>query len=262
MRIRPDNRLDYLRLFGGELQFFAESAATRELANFARSVIREHFGPTPLSLSLKDFREALLAARSILGNQTTHSWARKILTDLEAGQDIYLDKIRLRAVTPGLEKIGAAEAVFFAHRDTWYGNPKCQINAWIPLGSVTANNSFRFYPGYFHKSIANDSENFVAEKFRSQGGFGRVDDKNSSVYPRALTVPHAPYFDIEMKADQLLAFSAAHLHRTLPNKTSETRFSLDFRFFRNFDLAQKLGAPDPDNRSSGLLLEDYALCDC
>ena len=262
MTYERDQSLDFPALFKGALQFFPPNSQTTELADFGRSVVRDCFGEKPLDLSKTDFREALSKARSAFENESTRRYAQNILISLRAGEQIYLDQIRLRAVTPGLENISAAAAVFFGHRDTWYGNPSCQINAWIPLHSVSSCNSFRFFPGYFETEIANDSADFRASDFRKQGGFGRVDVKNPSVYPRMLEQPQGGGLDIAMDSDEILAFSAAHLHQSLPNRTSKARFSLDFRFLRKSDLDQGLGAPDPDNRSSGLLMEDYRLCHC
>ena len=168
-----------------------------------------------------------------------------------------MDKLRLRAITPGLETVEQAAPVFYAHRDTWYGNPPCQINLWLPLQEVDSRNSFRFYLNYFESPIANDSERFKARDFR---GFGSLQPVGTQVYPRTLENPVGELYDVTMEKGEVLLFSAAHLHQTLPNRTNRARFSLDFRFYLEEHLETGRGAPDPDNRSVGLMTGEYTAC--
>ncbi|MCA9779739.1 MAG: hypothetical protein KC800_23585, partial [Candidatus Eremiobacteraeota bacterium] len=132
-----------------------------------------------------------------------------------------------------------------------------QINLWLPLHEVDSRNSFRFYLDYFDRSIANDSERFAAQDFR---GFGNLQPPGAQVYPRALDLPTGTVHDVKMKEGEVLLFSAAHLHQTLANRTQKVRFSLDFRFYLEEHLKAGRGALDPDNRSVGLMTEDYRAC--
>jgi len=61
------------------------------------------------------------------------------------------------------------------------------------------------------------------------------------------------------KAGEILLFSGAHLHRTLPQALDRTRFSLDARLVHLVDHAQGLGAPNVDGRSRGSALRDYEM---
>ncbi|HIB65645.1 MAG TPA: hypothetical protein EYO33_11205 [Phycisphaerales bacterium] len=246
------------RLFGGELIRLVKSPQTAELVQQAWKVVRHEFGEMPLKLSPDEFRGALTQARSKI---QAAPFPRLVESVLEAAglclKGLRLDSLRLRAVTPGLEHVEAAAPVFYCHRDTWYGNPSCQINGWIPLHAVDGRNSFRFFTDYFERPINNDSHLFSAAKFAGEGGFGRVPGQVESVYPRALDEPRGEYRDICCEEGELLLFAAAHLHQTLPNRTDSPRFSLDFRFYRDEHLQSGRGAPDPDNRSCGLLTNGY-----
>lgn len=251
----------YQAIYSGELLQFDSNEATRNLLKEGIDVVKSHLALSPQNLSAQDFREALSKAREVFSEERFFDAAKACL--LSFGLDLsglYLDQIRLRALTPGLQDIPEAAPVFYCHRDSWYGNPKCQVNVWLPLQDVDGRNSFRFFPDYFAHAIQNDSETFVAQQFLEQGGFGRVSPVNSSVYPRALVEPAGETFDVEMSAGQMLFFSASHLHQSLVNTSGQIRLSLDFRFYRQDHLAADLGAPDPDNRSLGLLVGAYRSC--
>lgn len=237
------------RVFAGEIVSL-ETPATLRLSQEARALVVEIFGDQPEQFDAADFRELVERARERLAD---HRW-RPLMRDclLSAGcslSGLCLDTLRLRAIPPGLERIPEAAPVFFCHRDTWYGNPCSQLNAWIALQEVDERNSFAFYPLHFRKSILNDSEQFSTRRFEQEGGFGRV-CPNHSVYPRALEPPAGEVWKVRARAGQMLLFSASHLHQTLPNQTEKVRFSLDFRAYHQIDRG---AAPDPDNHSRGRL---------
>ena len=56
---------------------------------------------------------------------------------------------------------------------------------------------------------------------------------------------------------QTLVFSAAQLHSTVPNTTSRTRFSIDFRTANLDDLIEGVGAPNIDSECTGTTLRDF-----
>jgi phytanoyl-CoA dioxygenase PhyH len=242
-------------IFSGELLI---RTAGRDLSRAARRVVREVFGESPEKLDTATFRDGLGQAREALANLEFRTGAISLLEELSVPREgLKLDRVRLRAVSPGLENIPAAAPVFYAHRDTWYGNPKCQVNVWIPLHDVDPDNSFRFYLDYFQEQVANDSVHFKADQFR---GFGRVEPATGWCYPAAQTELDGRVYDVSMKEGEALLFSAGHLHQTLPNRTGRVRFSVDFRFFFQQHLKANLGAPDLDNESSGLLISEYESC--
>lgn len=168
--------------------------------------------------------------------------------------EFIIDRFRLRGVAPGAQHIAAATPAFYAHRDTWYANPQAQINVWMPLHEVTPENSFGFYPEWFARPADNDSARFDYAEFVAGGGFQNT---AQTVHPRWLGENPAPTRAITMPAGQLLLFAAAHLHRTLPNLTDQTRFSIDLRLVHRGDHQQGVGAPNVDNGSRGDAMSDY-----
>ena len=248
-------------LFCGELLHYLAFPASQKLAAWGRSVVAVEFGDSPESLSSEAFRQALDQARAVVAGAKGRRLAGEVLSELiPQPKELRLDVVRLRAITPGLEKVEAAAPAFYAHRDTWYGNPRCQVNAWVPLIEANPSNSFRFFLDDFNRPVANDSEHFDAGQFQTRGGFGRTASDPVSAYPRALEESQSRTYDVALEADGLLLFSAAHLHQTLPNRTAKVRFSLDFRVFRQCDRHNGLGAPDPDNRSRGSFADSYLPC--
>lgn len=251
----------YQRLYDGELLYFPTNEATTKLQAAGSEVVDNHFGEAPEKLEPERFRKALTQARARVGAPDFRELAAATLSSIGFDlEPLKIDTVRLRAVSPGLKTVEAAAPVFFSHRDTWYGNPSCQINAWLPLVPVHENNSFQFFPYHFHNPVKNDSHRFMARKFQAEGGFGSVGDTVPSVYPRALEKAQGEEKAVVMNPGELLLFSAAHLHQTSTNKTGLVRFSLDFRFFSASHFKQGRGAPDPDNRSQGLILTDYESC--
>ena len=254
----PDKLFE--QLYSGALIQLPASPTCLELLEEARALVRSQFGPKPEELSPKEQGRALEVCRNMLSEPSFHAMSSRILEECGfEGTGLWLDKLRMRAVSPGLENVEAARAVFHCHRDTWYGNPACQVNCWLPLQAVNGENSFRFYTSYFEKAIRNDSKDFIAEQFLNEGGFGRV-KASPSVYPKALDLPEGEFCDIVMDEPQLLLFAAHHLHQTLPNKTSRIRFSLDFRFFSESHRKEGRGPKEVDNKSDGLCLQDYKAC--
>jgi hypothetical protein len=260
LQLRPPGVMElsdvFESVFSGKLLI---RSGGNSLAKAARQLVKRTFGEHPETLDSKAFRDRLKQARQGLKEPEFLQGTLSLLESLDIPlQGLRLDQLRLRAVTPGLEDIEAAAPVFFAHRDTWYGNPKCQINVWIPLHEVGPRNSFRFFLDYFQTEIANDSKHFDADEFR---GFGRLEPATGYCYPRALLDPGGEVYDVCMKSGDVLLFSAAHLHQTLPNRTDNVRFSVDFRFYLEHHLEAHSGAPDPDNESRGLMTEGYTRCD-
>ena len=131
------------------------------------------------------------------------------------------------------------------------------MNVWIPLFDVDERDSFAVFPGVFDRAVDNDSAEFIYGHFAAQGGFQSA-ELIASVYPRCLEALPRDVHCIRAIADQVVVFSAAHLHATTPNMTAQTRLSVDVRFVDLDDDARGAGAPDVDNRSRGSALVDYA----
>jgi len=241
------------QIYQGQLLFRPACRASAALRDRISLIIAEG-GPVRAgdgSGSQPGFFERLIELRKIVAELSVAEFLTGIgLT----ARDYRWDCLRLRAVSPGGHLIPAAANAYTAHRDTWYANPQCQINLWMPLHDVTPADSFGFYADYLTRPVANDSEQFDYADLVRQGGFGA---RTTAVYPKLLeALPVGPEA-FELESAGLLFFSAAHLHQTLPNRTERTRFSVDLRLVHVEDHAAGLGTPNVDNRSRGEALADY-----
>lgn len=244
------------QLYGGKL--IAQSDLPGCLAEAVWSQLQEHFGPEPREFGGTDFLARLNRLREELAQPDWRGRCREFLTKLGIPLEQFaLDRFRLRGVAPGAERIPAAAAAFYAHRDVWYANPQNQINLWLPLHEVDRSNSFGFYPELFEQPVDNDSETFDYEQFQAGGGFQST--AQTLAHPRWLAAEQPePPFAVELQRGQCLLFSAAHLHRSLPNHSGRIRFSLDMRLVHREEGEAGVGAPNCDNRSRGSVLPDYA----
>src|SRR5436189_1263589 len=81
-----------------------------------------------------------------------------MLTELGCDPEkAYFDVPRMRTSTShGYLTSGIAYA-FHPHRDTWYSAPQCQLNWWLPVYDVRADNAMAFYHHYFSEPVSNSS---------------------------------------------------------------------------------------------------------
>lgn len=240
------------------------TAASEALVTAVRSVVETAFGGAPESAherhDVHTFFVALTHARAALAQAPACAPAARAVV-AELGLDAHafaVDRPRLRGVAPGAHREPVTRDAYALHRDLWYGNPRAQINLWIPLRAVSVRDGLRLYPEVLRRAQPNDSEHFDYAAFRAQGGFqsGRV---GAAVYPRALTEPDAAALVPTMPRAARLLFSAAQLHGPMPHDEPETRFSVDLRVVARLDQRLGRGAPRVDDQSRGDASLDYRL---
>ncbi len=243
-------------LHGGTIFHVTGLTAAMELAAAARRFLENEY-PARSSETLHDpalpFTEVQSLRRRIRESSEFRERAVAVLTAFGLPRDgAYLDAVRLRMTMPGDRPETAATR--YIHRDTWYANPGCQWNWWIPLYPVTRERSFALYPTYFDQPIANDSARFRYDEWMAGGGFqsGRPAGQH---FPRALAVPAASTAVVpELDAGEVLIFAAAQLHGTLINTSDRTRWTLELRTVLDDDLRNLRTAPNCDNASTGTVL--------
>ncbi|MCA9135863.1 MAG: hypothetical protein KDB00_03865 [Planctomycetales bacterium] len=178
------------------------------------------------------------------------------LTGCDVG-DHFCDPTRLRVVIEGGHHNPAAAPVYYAHRDTWYSNPQCQITWWMPLHAVSKSETFSFLPDYFDEPVGNDSAGFDYGQWTSKGtdlkiGWQDAEAGRRELYPQLREdLPPHRRIAFEAQPGEVIVFSGQHLHQTVPIEEGETRFSLDFRTVCLSDHRSGLGPVNVDNRSTG-----------
>ena len=62
------------------------------------------------------------------------------------------DPLRLRIIKGDGHHNPAAKAVYYPHRDTWYGHPQALIVGWLPLDDLREDETFVFFPDYLRRA--------------------------------------------------------------------------------------------------------------
>ncbi|MEZ4382116.1 MAG: hypothetical protein R3A79_12265 [Nannocystaceae bacterium] len=260
-------------LYDGAIFRRAATDASRALVADAQALLREALGeldddlrraPSRLADDAFFRRMGALRRRIYLG-EDFYAHLRRLVVDLGFALDrVAFDPLRLRIVRGDGHLNPAAKAVYYAHRDTWYGHPQALLVGWLPLDDLRADETFVFYPDYFRRPAANDSETFDYDAWVRRGWslkIGWQDPKAGlrARYPQMTGAidAEAPALGFDARLGELLLFSGAHLHRTLPQVGARTRFSLDFRLVDLDDAGAGRGAPNCDNRSRGSAVPDY-----
>ena len=254
-------------LYRGNLLVYSPRPSSMAFVEFARESIRETFGtldPRDAQHSLKVEEYVALLSQlkpKFINHPTSKDLVRAILSDMGCDVDkTYFDLPRMRTATAkGYLTSGIAYA-FHPHRDTWYSAPMCQINWWMPIYDIEPDNAMAFHPRCWEIPVANESNEFNYYEYVQTAR------KDAAKYVKADTrkQPHAtspieldPQIRVVTPAGGMLLFSGAHLHSTVPNTTTRTRFSIDFRTVDLDDVVAKTGAPNIDSMCVGTALRDF-----
>jgi ectoine hydroxylase-related dioxygenase (phytanoyl-CoA dioxygenase family) len=181
----------------------------------------------------------------------------------ERGCDLertYFDVPRLRTAFPSDYLSSGIAYAFHPHRDTWYSAPFSQVNWWMPVYDVCADNIMAFHPKYWDSAVRNssDSYNYYEWNRTSRQNAAQHVKADTRVQPRAqVPVEQNPQLRVVASVGGAMLFSAAQLHSTVPNTSGITRYSIDFRTVHLDDVLGKRGAPNVDSASTGTTMGDY-----
>lgn len=271
MNIYVDSRMtdDARRqeLYRGSLFVCAPSPSALNLCQLARELIEEAFHPLdPLTLQETLPVERCVETLAVLKPKFIHhpkskEYIQGMLAELgcDPGKT-YFDVPRMRTAFPGdYLKSGIAYA-FHPHRDTWYSAPFCQINWWMPIYSLNAENCMAFHPRYWTQPVKNGSSQYNYEKWNqeSRQNAAKHIKADTRVQPKPEEpVEPDPQVRVVCDVGGAFLFSAAHLHSTVPNTSGQTRYSIDFRTVHLDDVWARTGAPNVDSACTGTTMRDY-----
>jgi hypothetical protein len=165
----------------------------------------------------------------------------------------YWDKIHLRIVPPAAGD--GQTGTIGVHRDTWGSNVLSQTNWWLPIRPLAAERTIAFYPSYWSRPIENTSASWDLDEIRERRRGGERDEDIPIVPEPTAPVDTDSELRIVIEPGDLLCFSGAHLHASVPNTTAETRCSIELRTVNAEDFARGRGAPDLDGRAPQTPLE-------
>ncbi len=262
----PDEKRRH-RLYAGDLFAFSVSYHATQLAELAREMSEAAFAPhdPPVaqeSMSPERYVEILAELKpAFIHDPRAKELIAGILTDV--GADIertYFDVPRLRTMAHGDYLNAGLAYQFHAHRDTWFSAPQQQLNWWLPVYEIESENSMAFHPQYFERPIRNSSSGYDYERWSKTGRqeAAKQVKKETRKQPQpeeALEL--MPDVRVVTPPGGAIVFSAAQLHSTVPNTTSHTRFSIDFRTVNLDDLLEGVGAANVDSGCTGTTLRDF-----
>jgi hypothetical protein len=257
-------------LYDGDLFVYSPRPSTQALVEFAAGMAEEAFGSLePETAQYEMSVEAYAALLADLKPRFIHHPESKrliveMLIDLGCDPEkVHFDVPRMRTSTAqGYLTTGIAYA-FHPHRDTWYSAPFCQLNWWLPIYPITADNGLAFHPRYWYTPVKNGSGvyNYAEWNATSRKIAASQIGTDTRVQPK-------PEEEVELdpqvrplcEPGGIILFSGAQLHSSVPNTSSKTRFSIDLRTVHVDDAAAGIGAPNIDSACTGTTMGDYLRC--
>ena len=145
-----------------------------------------------------------------------------------------------------------ATATIAFHRDTWGSNLYAQTNWWAPIYPISAGRTFALYPHLWDRPLRNSSAEFdlpaVLERSRTSG---RNSVDADQAIPHLLeAVDSREGQPVVIDPGSIIAFSGAHAHAGVTNRTELTRISFETRTVWIDDLRHGRGAPNVDGHAT------------
>ena len=149
------------RLYNGELFVYSPSSSSLALCQLGREMAEEAFAPydpreAQHHLPVEEYAAILSELKpKFIHHPKSKEFIQGMLS--EFGCDLektHFDVPRMRTSTAqGYLTTGIAFA-FHPHRDTWYSAPMCQLNWWLPIYDIEAENGVAFHLRYWDQTGA------------------------------------------------------------------------------------------------------------
>ncbi len=253
-------------LYAGDIIILSPTRASSAMVSLAQDMLASAFAPHD-PRTIHEYLSAEEVA-SVLGTLKPrfihHPDCKRLIPAImaEHGVDLdslYFDVPRLRSAYPSDFLSSGIAYAFHPHRDTWYSAPMCQLNWWMPVFPIQAGNAMAFYPQYFDKPVANNSEiyNYYDWNTRSRASAAQHVKSDTREQPKPQQALEGPSLCYLPPPGGIILFAGAQLHETVPNSTGVARYSIDFRTIDLGDAAMNRGAPNVDSRCTGTTMRDY-----
>lgn len=260
------------KIFDGKIFLYSGLQSCVKLCDHAWQILQESFDSAAPETSFRELpveefvRRAEVAKNKFTNGQRSKELIREYVLELGSNpEDYYFDVPRVRIV-PHFDYLHAGVSyAYAAHRDTWYGGPRYQINQWMPVRAITPDQTMSLYPAYFRKPVKNSSKDFDLAHWVSSERNKAVKNivKEDRVHPLPLEeIDSSAEVRFAGNSADLMVFSGTHLHATVPNRTQVTRFSVDFRLFHVEEVSGKGGLREPSNIDCEAKSEDYGMNSC
>jgi hypothetical protein len=244
------------RVYAGDLLVVRGSAAARRLVDHFRAVLAQAFTPhdpptAQFRMGQDEWAERAAALRAE-HKRDPAAWQlmRELFAEFgcAAGRTA-ADAVNLRCQPHATDPTLDPRHTLGVHRDTWASNVYQQINWWLPVHEVDAGRTIAFLPQYWAAAIANDSGDWDLEAVRAEVRAARAGGRSPNIrnVPEPLAeVALEQVLPVVPAPGDVLLFSGAQLHCSVPNGAGATRFSLELRSVDVPDAAAGRGAPNVD----------------
>jgi hypothetical protein len=167
----------------------------------------------------------------------------------------YWDSPYLRVVPPVDRDAERQIGRIGFHRDTWGSNVLQQTNWWTTIRPLSRDRTIAVYTAYWSKPIENTSAGWDLDEIRALRRSGIPDEDLPIVPEPTEPVDTSSELRIIIEPGDLLCFSGAHLHASVPNVSERTRVSVELRTVNLDDFLRGRGAPDLDGHAPQVQLE-------
>ena len=253
------------RLYAGDLILLTRLRALSEFVDYVREDLARLFAPHDPLHAHEHFEPAEMA--KLLGvwkPRWIHaSRSRELVRAIiaEAGFDpgyTHYDVPKPRTSFPQGHLTTGIAFAFPWHRDVWYSAPAQQVNWWLPIFPVRETNAMSFDLASFARAVPNTSAGFDYYENNARR-FGAAKSVGKEGQSRPGAIDHVPSVDvIPLPAPgEVLLFSGAQLHTSIPNTSGLSRYSVDFRTVDTRDLTAGHGAPLVDAWCTGTAIRDF-----
>jgi len=234
----------------GDLLVFQKVPPMEGFCVFTDSLIREVFGTTDPVIAQFEFDRDEYVSRVEALQKRFRKEARAKDLFLAAlghvGVDLrrtFLDWLYLRVSPHGKQYPSRRTARLGFNRDTWSSNVCAQTNWWAPIYPISPGRTIAFYGEYWKKPLKNTSAVRHLEEIRS----GR---SSAPLVPEpSEPVDTASELRLVIEPGDLLCFSGAHVHASVPNSAGVAGFSVEVRTVDAGDVADDHGAPNVDGEA-------------
>jgi hypothetical protein len=253
------------RLYSGDLVILTRLRTLAEFVDYMRAEltdlfapydpqhVHEHVAPAEMAKILGAWKPRWIHA------DKSRELVRAIIA--EAGfepEHTHYDVPKPRTSFPQGHLTTGVAFAFPWHRDVWYSAPAQQINWWLPVFPVRETNAMSFDLASFGREVPNTSGDFDyyennARRFSTAQSVGK---ENQS---RPAAVDHTAAVDLTPlpAPGEVLLFSGAQLHTSIPNTSGLARYSVDFRTVDTRDVLDRRGAPLVDAWCTGTAIRDF-----
>jgi hypothetical protein len=253
------------RLYSGDLIILTRLHALEKFVDYMRDELTKLFAPHDPEHVHEYIEPAEMA--KILGSwkprwihaERSRELVRAIIA--EAGFEpnyTHYDVPKPRTSFPSGHLTTGIAFAFPWHRDVWYSAPAQQINWWLPVFPVRETNAMSFDLASFARAVPNTSGDFDYYKNNAHRR-ATTTSVGKEAQARPAAIDHTP--DVGMiplpAPGQVLLFSGAQLHTSIPNTSGLARYSVDFRTVDTRDLLAGRGAPLVDVRCTGTAIRDF-----